>query len=176
MNDNANKPPLDDNKARLIAGIVIFVAIALLYIAITVKGSSDDISSRSAQEPSVSEPSSTDTHSHDSSTAYEDGSYTATSSYSTPGGSEDITISITLEDNVVTGSEVSQVPSDQGAAAYQAEFKQNYKPLVEGRKISEINLSRVSGSSLTSRGFNDAVESIKSQAHHPEDRNHDHES
>lgn len=43
-------------------------------------------------------------------------------------------------------------------------FSQNFKGMVVGKNINEVTLDKVSGSSLTPKGFNDAVEQIKTQA------------
>ncbi|MHD0330680.1 hypothetical protein ACY18M_17150, partial [Proteus mirabilis] len=47
---------------------------------------------------------------------------------------------------------------------YQAKFASGFKTLVVGKKIDEVSLSRVAGSSLTSGGFNAALADIESQA------------
>jgi hypothetical protein len=47
---------------------------------------------------------------------------------------------------------------------YQGLFIANYKQYVIGKSIDSLNLSEVSGSSLTSSGFNAAVAEIKAQA------------
>lgn len=50
------------------------------------------------------------------------------------------------------------------SARFQDLFAQNYKPLVIGKNIDEVQLGKVSGSSLTPMGFNDALAKIKTQA------------
>ena len=40
----------------------------------------------------------------------------------------------------------------------------NVKTLVVGKKITDVKLDKVSGSSLTPKGFNDALEQIKTLA------------
>ncbi|MDB5181925.1 MAG: hypothetical protein JWP13_688 [Candidatus Saccharibacteria bacterium] len=159
------------NKAKLITWCVIITAVAIIYVIFNARSNDNtaavsDTDTAHSHSETAEHTTTTTTHHHGADTVYTDGTYRATSRYSTPGGSESIEVTISLKDNVVTTSSVQQTPNDREAAEYQAEFKQNYKPLVEGKKISDINLSRVSGSSLTSRGFNDAVENIKSQAHH----------
>jgi uncharacterized protein with FMN-binding domain len=95
---------------------------------------------------------------------YKDGTYTTTASYRSPGGSQDIGVSITLKDGVVTASSVTAEATDGQAQDYQANFISGYKQYVTGKKIDSISLSRVSGSSLTSNGFNNALKAIESQA------------
>ena len=47
---------------------------------------------------------------------------------------------------------------------YQDDFVGGYKSQVVGKSIAEIQLGKVSGSSLTSRGFNEALDQIRNQA------------
>lgn len=96
---------------------------------------------------------------------YKDGSYTATGSYRTPEGSEQITVTLTLKSGVVADSSVTfSQTRERESKQYQSQFASGYSQLVVGKKIDEINLSRVSGSSLTPLGFNAALEQIKAQA------------
>lgn len=95
---------------------------------------------------------------------YTDGTYTATGTYSSPGGTEKIGVTVTLKDGVVTSSSLDTSKATGDAAEYQDQFASGYKKLVVGKNIDSISLSRVSGSSLTSNGFNDALDAIKEQA------------
>jgi uncharacterized protein with FMN-binding domain len=95
---------------------------------------------------------------------YKDGTYTETGAYSTPGGREDITITLTLADNKVTNITAEGSATRGDSAQYQEEFLSGYKVYVEGKDVDTISLSRVSGSSLTSDGFNKALEAIKVDA------------
>jgi len=97
-------------------------------------------------------------------TSYKDGSYTATGSYDSPGGTESITVSVTLQSDVITASSAQPGARDDEAKEFQDEFIANYKPLVVGKDITSVRLSNVAGSSLTSQGFNAALSRIKSQA------------
>jgi uncharacterized protein with FMN-binding domain len=99
-----------------------------------------------------------------SSSEYKDGSYTAVGSYSSPGGQESITISVTLKDGVITDTSAVSGATDSEGKEYQNQFIQAYKDMVVGKNISSVSLSRVSGSSLTSQGFNSAIQKIKTQA------------
>lgn len=95
---------------------------------------------------------------------YKDGAYSATGTYSSPGGAQEITVSITLKDGAVTETSATEGASDGQSSGFQAQFISGYKELVIGKSIDEVKLSRVSGSSLTSQGFNDAIDAIKDQA------------
>ena len=43
-------------------------------------------------------------------------------------------------------------------------FASGFKALVVGKKITDVNLDKVSGSSLTSGGWNEAITKIEAQA------------
>jgi len=47
---------------------------------------------------------------------------------------------------------------------YQSRFLSGYKQYVVGKNISSVNLTNVSGSSLTPIGFDNALTQIKAQA------------
>jgi hypothetical protein len=64
----------------------------------------------------------------------------------------------------VTDTSAISGANDSDARDFQSQFIGGYKKLVVGKKIDSIRLSHVSGSSLTSQGFNDAIGQIKSQA------------
>ena len=94
---------------------------------------------------------------------YTDGTYDAEGSYRTPGGTEKVSVKVTLADNTITAVEVTGSGSGE-SAQYQGLFKDGISDVVIGKNIDEIQVSRVSGSSLTSTGFNNAIETIKQEA------------
>lgn len=95
---------------------------------------------------------------------YKDGDYRATGNYSTSETTETITVNVTLKDGVVTGTSATASKIARESKEYAEMFLQNYKSQVVGKKITDIKLSRVSGSSLTSQGFNSAIQTIEAQA------------
>ena len=60
--------------------------------------------------------------------------------------------------------EVTGDPQKQESEEYQAKFIGGIAEAVVGQDIDEISVSRVAGSSLTSGGFNQAIEAIKADA------------
>ncbi|KAA9148599.1 hypothetical protein F6B41_13085 [Microbacterium lushaniae] len=96
--------------------------------------------------------------------AYTDGTYTAEGSYRTPETTETIEVTITLADDVITAVEVAGDPQAPQSVQYQGRFIGGISDEVVGRDIDEISVSRVAGSSLTSGGFNEAIEVIKAEA------------
>ncbi|WP_372967920.1 FMN-binding protein [Microbacterium sp.] len=95
---------------------------------------------------------------------YTDGTYTADGSYQTPETVEKISVTLTIADGLVEDVEVTGDPQAPETERYQGEFIDGIADEVVGKSLDEIEVSRVAGSSLTSGGFNDAVESIKEQA------------
>ena len=99
-----------------------------------------------------------------STSAYADGTYTAEGSYSTPESVESISVTVTLADDVITAVEVTGDPQKAESKEYQSKFIGGISDAVVGKSIDEISVSRVAGSSLTSGGFNQAVEKIEADA------------
>lgn len=95
---------------------------------------------------------------------YQDGTYEADGAYQSPAGPEAVHLAITLKDGVVTESVFTATSEAPKSQMFQGQFIKNYKPLVVGKKIDEINLTVVSGSSLTPKGFQDALAKIAAEA------------
>lgn len=95
---------------------------------------------------------------------YKDGTYTATGSYLSPGGRESIELTVVIKDGVITETSLVAQATDREAEEHQELFAGHYKELVVGKKINGLSLSRVAGSSLTSNGFNDALQEIRNDA------------
>lgn len=95
---------------------------------------------------------------------YKDGSYTAVGNYLSPGGAETVGLTLVLKDGVVIDASLEVQATRPISKQMQEIVVANFKPLVIGKKIDEVKLSKVSGSSLTPKGFNDAVVKIKAQA------------
>jgi uncharacterized protein with FMN-binding domain len=96
--------------------------------------------------------------------AYADGTYDASGSYQAPSGTETIDVTVTLEGGVITDVQVVGNATDPEAQQHQGEFIGGIAGEVVGKPIDEIQVSKVSGSSLTSGGFNKAIDEIKAEA------------
>jgi uncharacterized protein with FMN-binding domain len=95
---------------------------------------------------------------------YTDGTYSATGSYGSPGGQEQLSVTLTLVNDIITAVSVTPLAYDRRSQNYQNIFISGYKQYVIGKNIADVNLTRVSGSSLTPIGFNNALAQIKAQA------------
>ena len=160
-----------DSKKDLMVTLAVFIAVVFIVSASVVKNKKQDtplISSAPVSLPITVQTTPTTTTQTPStattSSAYKDGTYQAKSSYYTPGQPETITVSVVLKDDVITDTSVSVTGYDRDSREYSNAFVQNYKPYVIGKSIASLRLRRVSGASLTSQGFNDAIALIQTQA------------
>lgn len=98
------------------------------------------------------------------SSIYKDGTYTAQGTYTSPAGIETVDISLTLASDVVVAATFKGNAENPGSINWQGEFSKGYTQEVVGKKIDELTLTVVNGSSLTPKGFLDAVAKVKTQA------------
>lgn len=139
------------------------LGIAGLFVLAGCSGN-DDADTAADNGSTPASGSSSEPATGDATASYADGTYTAEGSYQTPETVEQISVTLTLADGVVTDVEVTGDPQAPETEQYQGQFIDGIADEVEGKAIAELNVSRVAGSSLTSGGFNDAVASIKEQA------------
>lgn len=153
-----NAVPRSVRSAAALAGVAGMFALAGCASGAT---TTDAASSAPATDSS---PSTAQTGAAAGGTTYTDGTYTAEGSYQTPESVEQISVTLTLEGGVVTDVEVTGDPQARESQQYQSQFIGGIAEVVVGESIDDIEVSRVAGSSLTSGGFNEAVEEIKSEA------------
>ena len=96
--------------------------------------------------------------------SYKDGEYTQTGDYTSPGGPEHIVVKLTLKEGLVEQAEVTPQATLPYSVKWQGVFADNFKSIVIGKNIKDLNLGKVAGSSLTPKGFNNALEKIKAEA------------
>jgi uncharacterized protein with FMN-binding domain len=113
---------------------------------------------------STSESSSGAAGSGADASALKDGTYTEDGSYNSPGGQESITVKLTLAGGVVENVDVTSNATNPNSKKYQGEFVDGIDDVVVGKSITDLNVSKVAGSSLTSGGFNDAIDKIIADA------------
>lgn len=95
---------------------------------------------------------------------YKDGTYTSDGAYLSPGGEETVGVSLTLKGGVIEDVTFTPKATRPNSVKFQGLFASGYKPMVLGKNIDEVTLDEVSGSSLTPKGFNDAISKIKEKA------------
>lgn len=148
--------------AALIVIVLIGVVASVVIIVNHKDGDKDGASLGSATTSSQAKEASTDPSTNTA--TYKDGTYSATGSYLTPGGRESIDLTVTIKGGLITDTALKQNGDNRDSQEYQGVFANNYKSFVVGKAIDSVSLSRVAGSSLTSGGFNTALEMIKKDA------------
>lgn len=153
-----------------IAALIVVVLVGIVASAVIVVNNNNKTSDTTASTGEHDH----DAHSHETSdkpvvdstdvSNYTDGTYTATGSYLSPGGRESIELTVTIKDGAIESTSMVAEASDAEAKEYQTLFDDHYKTLIVGKKVNGLSLSRVAGSSLTSNGFNDALDEIRQEA------------
>jgi uncharacterized protein with FMN-binding domain len=149
-------------RAALFAVAGLSVVGALAGCSATSAGTSSGSSSGTSGGSSSSGSSGSTTTSSDAS--YKDGTYTAPGSYISPGGTEHISVTLTLAKDVITSIKVTTVEADPTATGYEQMFEGGISAAAVGKNINSLNIGVVAGSSLTSMGFNKALATIKADA------------
>lgn len=155
--------PKQPNKA-LIATVVVVLLVIMTAAIIFLTNKKDTPASTATDTAPTSSTTETSSSSETTDGTYKDGTYKASGSYQSPGGKETVDVTVVLENGVITSTNIENHPATRDSEDYQGRFIDGYKSLVIGKKIDQLSLSRVSGSSLTSGGFNRALDQIKSDA------------
>ena len=97
--------------------------------------------------------------------SYKAGSYGATGTYQSPAGAEELGITLTIDQaGVITDAKSQVMATNPASKKWQGVFTAGVNTEVVGKSIDQVSLGVVSGSSLTPKGFMDALEKIKVQA------------
>ncbi|MFE4834195.1 hypothetical protein ACFRAU_05885 [Arthrobacter sp. NPDC056691] len=150
----------------------VFAGMAGLSLAGTVAGCAPSAQQPAAQETdpsaaasaSASGTATASVSPSGSAAGYKDGTYSADGNYKSPNGTETVGVQLTLANGTVSAVEITEHPSNPNTRKFQGQFASGIADQVVGKSLDEINVSKVAGSSLTSGGFNQAVEAIKAQA------------
>ncbi len=100
----------------------------------------------------------------DTSAEYAEGTYSAEGDYTSPAGPSKVTVEVTLQNDSIAEVTVTPLATDPTSRGFQTQFADGIADVIVGRDIDTLAVSRVGGSSLTSGGFNDAIEQIKAEA------------
>jgi len=95
---------------------------------------------------------------------YKDGTYTASSTFNTPGGFHTIDVTLVIKDDIITDSTFVGNAQNQVSAGYEKRFNEAYKSRVVGQDLRSLSLSVVNGSSVTTQGFMTSVTKIRAKA------------
>jgi cytoskeletal protein RodZ len=94
---------------------------------------------------------------------YTNGTYRTQSTYRTPEGTYVMDVTLVIANDSVTSASLS-FDADGARSGYSKRFTSGYQNQVIGKNLEGLNLSRVSGASLTTNAYNNALNNIRSQA------------
>lgn len=139
----------------------VVAAVAAVGLATAACGSDDATASDATQSTGAATSA---TGAAGGSGEYKSGTYSATGHYVSPGGPQQIGVTVTLDNATITKVDLDRSHTRGTSAEFQAKFAGGINSEVVGKNIDDLDVHKVSGSSLTSGGFNDAIAQIKSQA------------
>lgn len=97
--------------------------------------------------------------------SYKDGTYTATASYSVPHGEQNsIAAEVTVAGGKIVSVKTTDNYSDHESAMYISGFESSVNSSASGQLLATYSPSRIGGASLTTAAFDDALDTIRSQA------------
>lgn len=95
---------------------------------------------------------------------FKDGTYSSNGKYNSPAGPEEIGVTVSVKGDVITDATVKVLATNPASKNWQTKVSEGIKSVVVGKKLTDVVLDKVSGSSLTPKGWNDAVAKIQKQA------------
>lgn len=95
---------------------------------------------------------------------FQDGTYTASGNYQSPAQREEIEVTLTVADGIITDAEFVSKATHPTSKLMQGKFSEGFDEAVIGKNVNDLSLTVVNGSSLTPKGFMDALSKIKTQA------------
>lgn len=96
---------------------------------------------------------------------WKDGLFTAKGEYAIPDNSmETVGVKLTLQQGIISDIVIENLSLSDVSKEYQDHFSNGIQQKVIGKSIAGLKIETVSGASLTTRGFNAALEVIRAKA------------
>lgn len=152
------------DKLFLVIGSVAIIAASGVG-AYALYSSSQIVTTPTASTTATTGATSTSSSSAAVTNSYKDGTYTASANYSVPHSYQNsINVSITVKDGTISTASATHSSSDNESAQYIESFNSTLSSKVVGQSLSGASFSRIGGASLTTSGFQTALETIKNEA------------
>lgn len=144
---------------------LLFTAASLTLASTACAGTADDGASAAAESTAPAPTGPATAAAAAPAGSYADGEYSAQGSYIPPSNqTEEVDVTLSLKDGVVTDLSVTTSGNNPTSKQYQREFTSGIQEQVVGKPLNELDVHKVAGSSLTSSGFNKALDSIRTEA------------
>ncbi len=90
--------------------------------------------------------------------------YTTTLRYDSPGGAEVNKISLVINNDIISGVNFELTTINEISLKYQKDFGDKLPKIIVGKKLSELKeIDKISGASLTTAAFNQALQKLQQQ-------------
>ncbi len=165
------------NKVFVVIGSIALIATTTIggYTLFATKddtttfSGSSSLSAASTQNLTQTTASSTATVSDSTSSAasssYNDGTYTASMSYSVPHGAQNsISATVVISGGKITSVKTTDNYSDRKSAIYISDFESGVNSDASDQSLAGYTPSRIGGASLTTNAFASVLDTIRSQA------------
>lgn len=144
---------------------LLFTAASLTLASTACAGTADDGASAAAESTAPAPTGPATAAAAAPAGSYADGEYSAQGSYIPPSNqTEEVDVTLSLKDGVVTDLSVTTSGNNPTSKQYQREFTSGIQEQVVGKPLNELDVHKVAGSSLTSSGFNKALDAIRTEA------------
>jgi uncharacterized protein with FMN-binding domain len=158
-NQNTSTPHGSNTTKLAITAVALVLIILLVAWFVKDRGNSD------LQAPEMSPGTQpTENSTTPAVRRYSDGTYTQSGSYVSPAGVENIDITLVIKDDVVVSGTFQGFGTNPTTQFMQGKFRDGFNEAVTGKSIDELNLTVVNGSSLTPKGFMEALQKIKAES------------
>ncbi len=148
-------------RARMITPVLGAAAVGLLLAGCNAATTPPDITPITPDTPVT--PSSEAT-APAAAAEYKNGTYAAVGNYVSPAGPEQVDVTLTLQEGIVTDATFKGEATHPTSMRRQQAFADGFKEEVIGKPIDQISLGVVNGSSLAPKGFMDALKKIEVEA------------
>jgi uncharacterized protein with FMN-binding domain len=132
----------------------------LLLTAACGSSSSDGASSN----PTTAATTDSSTTGSSSDASFKDGTYSGEASYPNPAGQSKVKVALTLANNKITKIKVTPEATDPTSKGHQTDFAGGIAAETVGKRIDQLHVTVVAGSSLTHLGFDQVIQKIESEA------------
>ncbi len=154
-----------DTLIKVIASVVVLSVVGFAFSRMDTIPRSEVVSENNIDGMSTENLPSDDTEPiYASDRTYRNGTYTATGEYSSPAGKDEVHITLIINNDIITNGSVVIKGTNPSSIKYQTLFKEGFNQYVIGKNVDDMKIEVVNGSSLTPKGFMDALVKIKTEA------------
>lgn len=139
-----------------------FSATAAVSVLLLTAACGSSSSGGASSDPTTA--ATTDSSSGSSNATFKDGSYSGEASYANPAGQSKLKVALTLANNKITKVTVTPEATDPTSKLHQSDFAAGIASEVVGKRIDQLHVTTVAGSSLTHLGFDQVIKQIESEA------------